>query len=94
MAIESHKDERETHLNVLAADRGYWEAASNDPVMIRKLQSIGAQAIRVQGDVCFFRLSFDQVLLRKGKRKVSDTQRNRFRKTVAPMKKNDNDEVE
>jgi hypothetical protein len=74
------KDERETHLNISASDRSYWEVATNDPVFIRKLQSVGAKEIRLSGDVVFFRIEADQVLLRKGKRKVSEAQRARFTK--------------
>lgn len=88
MATESRKDEQKTHLNIVTADREFWEAATNDPVMIRKLQSIGAVPTKFKGDVCFFKLGFDQVLLRKGKRKVSDAQRSRFKKNAMPIKNN------
>ena len=67
--------ERETHLNLAADDRSIWHVASNDPVMIARLQRIGADLVSVKGETVFFTLRADQVLLRKGKRHVSDATR-------------------
>lgn len=67
--------ERETHLNQVADDRSTWEAASNDPVMVARLQRIGAVLVRTVGETHFYRLRADQVVIRSGKRKVSERAR-------------------
>lgn len=67
--------ERETHLNQVADDRSTWEAASNDPVMVGRLQRIGAVLVRTVGDTHFYRLRADQVVIRSGKRKMSERAR-------------------
>jgi len=67
--------ERETHLNLVADDRSYWHVASNDPVMVGRLHRIGAELVRVVGETHFYRLRADQVLIRKGKRQMSERAR-------------------
>ena len=69
--------EMETHLNLTADDRNTWTVSSDDPVMQRRLEAIGATLLREgrNGTTKFYTLRADQVLLRTGKRKVSDAQR-------------------
>ncbi len=68
-------EERETVLSMAADDRHTWHAATNDPVMMRRLDGIGAELVNTRGETRFYRLRADQVLLRKGKRHVSDETR-------------------
>jgi len=67
--------ERETHLNLCADDRSTWQVASNDPVLIGRLERIGAELVSVAGETHFYRLRADQVLLRRGKRRMSEETR-------------------
>lgn len=63
-------EEQETNLNMVAIDRTTWHVFTDDPVMQRKLERIGAVLVR---ENLFggkeYTLRADQVLLRKGKRK-------------------------
>ena len=77
MPIELTNEERETHLNMTADDRGVWIVYSDDPVMIARLERIGAKLTENAPDGIgrHYALSTDQVLLRKGKRQLSDATR-------------------
>lgn len=63
--------ERETHLNLVADDRNIWHCYSDDPIMQRRLESIGATITKREKDGVgiHYTLRADQVFLRKGKRK-------------------------
>jgi hypothetical protein len=37
--------ERETHLNMVAGDRDIWHVYSDDPVMMARLERIGAKTV-------------------------------------------------
>lgn len=58
-------EERETHLNLAASDRTQWEVFSDDPVMLRKLDGIGAECIGVVGEGKRYRLEAGQVIVRR-----------------------------
>lgn len=76
MPITLTLQEQETHLNMTADDRGTWYCYTDDPVMIRRLDSIGAELTKKETyGGCHYVLRADQVLLRKGKRQMSDAQR-------------------
>ena len=60
---------------MVADDRASWHVASNDPIMQGRLQRIGAELVRTVGETRFYRLRADQVLLRKGKRQMSEQER-------------------
>lgn len=66
--------EMETHMNLSAADRGVWEITSDDPVMQRRLESIGATLTETRGALKFYTLPANQVTLRN-KRQLTDEQR-------------------
>lgn len=91
MNNELSNAERETHLNLSADDRSTWEVFSDDPVMMARLDKIAEVAVAVGGGKRY-RLRADQVVLRTGKRRVSEAQRlqmverlrNMRRATVAP----------
>ena len=68
-------DERETHINLSAADRTKWEIACDDPVMIARIEKAGHKPVRVKGEVKFYEVPYAAVLLRKGKREVSEATR-------------------
>lgn len=66
-------DEQETHLNMTADDRDTWYVCTDDPVMIRKLESIGAVEVKgLYGGGKQYELRTDQVVLRTGKKLMSD----------------------
>lgn len=76
MPINLTLQEQETHLNMTADDRGTWYCYTDDPVMIRRLDSIGADLTKREAHGgCHYVLRADQLLLRKGKRQVSEAQR-------------------
>ena len=68
-------EETETILYSNATDRSAWEAYTNDPVWQRRLEALGATCTRERNGTKWYALADGQVLLRKGKRKVSETQR-------------------
>ena len=68
-------EERETHLNLCAADRSKWEIASDDPVMIARIEKAGHKPVRVNGEVKFYEVPYAAVLVRKGKKEVSEATR-------------------
>lgn len=60
-------EERETSLNMAADDRTVWEVFSDDPVMQRKLESVGAMPVKTtrDGQGKFYRLPANQLTFRK-----------------------------
>lgn len=78
--MELTNAERETHLNLVADDRNVWHVYSDDPVMQRRLASIGAVVEKEDGTGIHYTLRADQVLLRKGKRKAPPMTEERLRK--------------
>ena len=76
--------EQETHLSMTADDRQTWEVFTDDPVMMGRLDKI-ADAIKTVGEGKVYRLRADQVLLRKGKRAVSDEQRRKARQRMKAL---------
>lgn len=68
-------DHRETHLNMMACDHGEWELFSDDPYWMRRMEKIGIKPSKKAGDGYIYKLRADQVLIRAGKRAVSDEQR-------------------
>jgi hypothetical protein len=70
-------EEMETALTMSADDRGTWQVFSDDPVMQRRLEAIGATPVRTAntGSGKFYTLRADQVLIRTGKRKMSEAQK-------------------
>lgn len=68
-------DHRETHLNMMAHDHKTWELFSDDPYWIRRMEKLGIEPTEKVGEGFMYTLRSDQVLVRKGKRTVSDRQR-------------------
>ena len=68
--------ERETHLNMVGDDHGHWELFSDDPYTIRRLAKLGITPTATVGEGYQYQLNADQVLIRRGKRKTSEAQRN------------------
>ena len=84
------QQEQETHLNMTADDRGTWHVYSDDPVMQRKLESVGAVLVRTSADGVgkHYMMRANQVSFRKGeKRELSDAQRAQVAKLAASRKK-------
>ncbi len=67
--------EIETHLNMSAVNRDAWEMATDDDVMKRRMERMGIAPTRKQGDVCFYQLTSANIVIRKGKRAMSEAQR-------------------
>ncbi len=68
------KDEMETHLNMAGDDRDTWHVFSDDPVMQRKFESVGATLTRTakDGHGKWYTLPTSQVSIRIGRKQLSD----------------------
>jgi len=67
-------EEQETCFNIIANDRNKVHVFSDDPVWIARLDKI-SEAIRVTGECKEYILRIDQLVVRKGKKHVSEEQR-------------------
>lgn len=67
-------EEMETHLNMSADDRSFWHIASNDVVMQRRVEKVGATLVKQRGDTKFYTLPANQVSFRN-KSALTDEQR-------------------
>jgi hypothetical protein len=74
--VNLSNEERETHFNMVASDRSLWEISTDDPVMQRKLERVGATFVRedFSGTTRFYTLPAKQVRLVR-ERIMSDEQR-------------------
>ena len=68
-------DERETHLNMTGDNHDEWVLFTDDPYWIRRLHKLGIQPVSKSGEGLRYRLSADQILIRKGKPHVSEATR-------------------
>lgn len=84
------QQEMETHLNMTADDRSLWSIYSDDPVMQRRLESVGAEVTGAAKDGIgkFYTLPANQVSFRQPPKPMSEerkahlaTQLQRVRKT-------------
>lgn len=82
MAVDLQTDERETHLSMAGNEHGHWEVFTDDPFWIRRFERLGIEPVRVVGSGRQYRLTADQVMIRKGKRQVSEAQRERMRQNA------------
>lgn len=82
--------EQETHLNLTADDRSTWSVYSDDAVMQRKLESIGAKLVRVSADGLgkHYTLRADQITFRKGKRELSPERKAQLAARMRAMRTN------
>lgn len=67
-------DEMETMFNIVASDRNTVLVFSDDPVWMRRLDKLGT-FVRNTGEGKEYTLRIDQLVVRSGKRQVSETQR-------------------
>jgi len=68
------QDEQETCFNIVASDRSKIHVFTDDPVWIGRLDKIST-AIKVTGEGKEYILRADQLVVRKGKKQVSEAQR-------------------
>ena len=78
--------ERETHLNMTADNRGVWKIASDDPVMLRRLEAVGATLVRRRGETRWYTLPAEQVTIRR-RRELSSEQRAVLSERAKAMRK-------
>lgn len=95
MAIELTPEERETHISMAGDDHATFDVFSDDPYWIRRLEKLGVKPYASVGAGFKYKLRADQVLVRKGKRMVSEEQRNALRqrahfggKIPSPLREN------
>ena len=53
-------------------EHGHWDVFTDDPYWMRRLEKLGIEPVKVVVCGRQYRLTADQVLIRKGKRAVSD----------------------
>ena len=86
MPVELTLGEMETHLNMTADNRNEWVITSDDPIMCRRFEAIGAKFIRAVGQLREYTLPANQISLRNPS-KLTPEQREelaeRARKTFA-----------
>ena len=75
----------ESHMNMDSDDRSFWEAATDDGAMIARLKRIGLTPFKVRGDVQWFKVPTEQVLLRNmpTKRVLTDEQKEKLAAQLA-----------
>lgn len=82
----ANADEIETAFYQNAANRKVWSVFTEDPVWVRKLEKAGAVLVKDnQNGGKTYTLRADQVLIRTGKRQVSDEQKARSATRMAEM---------
>jgi len=77
--LQLQPEERETHLNMVGDDHSTWVVFSDDPYWIRRFEKLGIAPTAQTGSGYEYTLTADQVLIRKGKRHVSDETRTAMR---------------
>ena len=82
MAMELQPEERETHLNMTGDDHATWIVYSDDPFWQRRFEKLGIEFVEVAGGGREYRLNADMVLIRKGKRAVSEARREQLRQNA------------
>ena len=78
-------EEQETCFNIIANDRNKVHVFSDDPVWIARLDKI-SEAIKVTGEGKEYILRIDQLVVRKGKKHVSEEQRANMSKRLAMLR--------
>ena len=66
--------ERETHISMTADNRDEWQIFSDDPVMQRRFEAVGATLVKARGGAKFYTLPANQISLRNPS-KLTDEQR-------------------
>ena len=79
--------ERETHLNMTADNRNEWVVFSDDPVMMRKLDTI-AEFVKTVGEGKEYRLRTEQLSFRKGKRELSAERKAQLAERMRSLRRN------
>lgn len=74
MPVELTNAERETAFVMTADDRDVWNIGSDDPVMIRRIEAVGATFVRSRGEWREYTLPANQISLRNPS-KLTDAQR-------------------
>ena len=64
--------ERETHLSMTAEDRSVWTIGTDDPVMQRRFESIGATLTKERGGSKWYTLPANQISLRNPPKPMSE----------------------
>ncbi len=67
--------ERETHLNMTADNRDEWIVTSDDPVMQRRFEAIGATFVRAIGQLREYTIPANQISLRNPPKPMSEERR-------------------
>lgn len=77
MPVELTLAEMETHLNMTADNRNEWVMTSDDPVMCRRFEAIGAKFVRTIGQLREYTIPANQISLRKPSNLTPEERRER-----------------
>ena len=72
MPVELTLAEMETHLNMTADNRNEWVITSDDPVMCRRFEALGAVLVRTVGQLREYTLPANQISLRNQPKPLSE----------------------
>lgn len=79
-------EERETHLNMTGDDHNQWELFTDDPYWMRRMEKLGIEPIKQVGEGFTYTVLAEQVSFRKGKRKLSEAQRQKLADRMRSMR--------
>ena len=80
--------EQETHLSMTADDRSVWAIYSDDQVMQRRLESIGATLVKNEGAGKHYTLPANQVTLRKPKKPMPEARKAQLAERMRTLARN------
>lgn len=84
MSNELSNAERETHFNIVADDRNTVHAFSDDPVWMARLDKLATGTAHKGGKS--YKLHIDQLVIRKGKKAMSDAQKAQMSERMRSMR--------
>ena len=70
--------EQETHLNMTADNRNEWVITTDDPIMQRRFEAIGAVLVRTVGQLREYTLPANQISLRNPPKPMSEERKARL----------------
>ncbi len=88
MTTELTNAERETHLNMTADNRDEWVITSDDPVMQRRFEAIGATFIRSIGQLREYTLPANRISLRNERAPMSEERKAQLAATLRAAREN------
>lgn len=80
--------EQETHLNMTADNRNEWIVTSDDPVMCRRFEAIGAVLVRTIGQLREYTIPANQISLRNPPKPMSEERKAKLADALRAAREN------